>query len=83
MAQFKVTNPLAKPVRSMVLDSSDINFDRLVLEACGGGMSEQSTSKAMAARQELLELPNGGKLTLKCGSIQLEFERMIKVKPIN
>ena len=35
------------------------------------------------ARQELLELPNGGKLTLKCGSIQLEFERMIKVKPIN
>ena len=23
------------------------------------------------------------KLTLKCGSIQLEFERMIKVKPIN
>ena len=49
MAQFKVTNPLAKPARSMVLDSSDINFDRLVLEACGGGMSEQSTSKAMAA----------------------------------
>ena len=46
-------------------------------------MSEQSTSKAMAARQELLELPFGGKLTLKCGSIQLEFERMIKVKPIN
>ena len=36
MAQFKVTNPLAKPARSMVLDSSDINFDRLVLEACGG-----------------------------------------------
>ena len=76
MAHFKITNPVTG--RTVMLNSSDKNFDRLVLEACGSGMTEQSTRKAMASRRKLLELPFGEKMTLKAGTLQLDFVRLAK-----
>lgn len=61
---------------SLELDSDTLRFDRLVLEICGGGMTEASTAKAMETRRELMQLPVGGKKTVQHRRGKLTFERL-------
>ena len=74
MAKFKLTS--SAHGNSLELESDNIGFDRLVLEACGGGVTATSTAKAMEKRRELLDMPVGGKLILKANRVNITFERL-------
>ena len=74
MPKFKLTS--SAHGNSLELDSDNIGFDRLVLEACGGGMTAASTAKAMETRRELMQLPVGGKKTVQHRRGKLTFERL-------
>ena len=75
MPTYKITNAL-KPAAALELSSDTMNFDRLVLELCGGGLTVQSTAKAMETRRQLLGLARGDSLTLKKGRQEVKFERL-------
>ena len=75
MPTYKITNAL-QPAAAMELSSDTMNFDRLVLELCGGGLTVQSTAKAMETRRQLLGLARGDSLTVKKGRQEVKFERL-------
>ena len=75
MPTYKITNAL-QPAAALELSSDTMNFDRLVLELCGGGLTVQSTAKAMETRRQLLGLARGGSLTVKKGRQEVKFERL-------
>ena len=75
MPTYKITNAL-QPAKAMELSSDTMNFDRLVLELCDGGMTVQSTAKAMETRRQLLGLARGASLTVKKGRQEVKFERL-------
>ena len=74
MPNFNIANEAA--AASLELSSDSLSFDRLVLEICGGGMTEASTAKAMETRRELMQLPVGGKKTVQHRRGKLTFERL-------
>lgn len=74
MPKFNLTDEGS--AASLELDSDTLRFDRLVLEICGGGMTQASTAKAMETRRELMQLPVGGKKTLQHWRGKLTFERL-------
>ena len=74
MPKFNLTDEGS--AASLELDSDTLRFDRLVLEICGGGMTQASTAKAMDTRRELMQLPVGGKKTLQHRRGKLTFERL-------
>ena len=74
MPKFKLTSSAHGD--RLELESDDIGFDRLVLEICGGGMTEASTAKAMETRRELMQLPVGGQKTVSHRRGKLTFERL-------
>lgn len=75
MPTYKITKAL-QPAAALELSSDTMNFDRLVLELCGGGMTVQSTAKAMETRRQLLGLARGASLTVKKGRQEVKFERL-------
>ena len=75
MPTYKITNAL-QPAAALELSSDTMNFDRLVLELCGGGLTVQSTAKAMETRRQLLGLARGDSLTVKKGRQEVKFERL-------
>ena len=74
MPKFKLTSSARG--NSLELDSDTLRFDRLVLQICGGGMTEASTAKAMETRRELMQLPVGDKKTVQHRRGKLTFERL-------
>lgn len=74
MPKFNLTDEGS--AASLELDSDTLRFDRLVLEICGGGMTEASTAMAMETRRELMQLPVGGKKTVQYRRGELTFERL-------
>lgn len=75
MPTYKITNAL-QPAAWLELSSDTMNFDRLVLELCGGGLTVQNTAKAMETRRQLLGLARGDSLTVKKGRQEVKFERL-------
>ena len=75
MPTYEITNAL-QPAAALELSSDTMNFDRLVLELCGGGLTVQSTAKAMETRRQLLGLARGDSLTVKKGRQEVKFERL-------
>ena len=75
MPTYKITNAL-QPAAALELSSDTMNFDRLVLGLCGGGLTVQSTAKAMETRRQLLGLARGDSLTVKKGRQEVKFERL-------
>ena len=76
MPTYKITNALQPAAAALELSSDTVNFDRLVLELCGGGLTMQSTAKAMETRRQLLGLARGDSLTVKKGRQEVKFERL-------